>query len=229
MFPKNQGAYFLALIGIILLLYSFLREKIISKCNKGILKYMRIVFTFGFCFMLVTLSSFFISVIGISGYTSENGKDAIIVLGAGLNGSRVSKTLSERLDAAIEYYNENPEIMIVVSGGQGADQIVSEAFAMQQYLITKGVDENNILLENKSTSTKENFYFSRKVLDDYFDGETYTIAYITNDFHCYRAGRYAAMAGLDTYFIPARTPLAAFPAYCARDYLGNIYLTVFGS
>ncbi|MCL2437080.1 MAG: YdcF family protein [Clostridiales bacterium] len=228
MFPKNQGGYFLALIGAVLLLYSLLREKIISKCNKGILKYIRLVLTAGFCFMLITLLAFCLSIAAISSNLSANNTDAVIVLGAGLNGTQVSTVLAKRLDKAVEFYHENPHVMIVVAGGQGEDQIVSEAFAMRKYLVARGVNEDNILLEDRSTSTRENFAFSKIVLDEFFGDRPYTTAYITNDFHCRRAGRFAEMAGLDTYFIPARTPLFAFPAYLAREYLAYVYLMLFG-
>ena len=152
----------------------------------------------------------------------------MVLVYACYNGDRVSKTLAERLNTATEYYHENPEIVIVVSGGQGEDEWVSEAFAMQRYLIARGVNEKNILLEDKSTSTKENFDFSKIVLDEYFGGETYTSAYVTNDFHCYRAGWYAEMAGLSKDYISARTPILLFPAYCARDYLGVMHFIMFG-
>ena len=227
MFPKNQGAYFLAFIGAVILLYTSGKDKILEKSRRGLLKFVRLTATAGFCLMLVTFIAFCVSVQVSSNHTVDEDRDALIVLGAGLRGETVSITLAERLNAAASYYFENPNVVIVVSGGQGKDEPVSEAFAMQQYLISKGVGEGSILIENKSTSTAENFSFSKDLLDGYFGGVYYTNAYVTNAFHCRRAGKYAEMAGLDADFIPAGTPALMLPAYCAREYLGNLYVAVF--
>uniref|UniRef100_UPI0025F8263F YdcF family protein n=1 Tax=uncultured Clostridium sp. TaxID=59620 RepID=UPI0025F8263F len=87
----------------------------------------------------------------------------ILVLGAGLkDGYNPSATLRYRLNAAIDcvetYGNTG---IIVVSGGQGADEKISEAEAMKKYLIDYGVPENRILVEDKSRTTDENFEYSR--------------------------------------------------------------------
>ena len=200
-----------------------------SKFKKGLLKYIRVGVTFGFCFVLITFIGFCLSVFVVSFHDPEDGRDAIIVLGAGLRGDAVSLTLAERLGKAIWYYEKNPEVMIVVSGGQGEDELVSEASAMRKYLVLHGVNADNVLLEDNSTNTAENFSLSKEVLDGYFQGAAYTTAYVTNGFHCFRAGKYAEKAGFDADFIPARTPILMAPAYCARDYLGAAYITVVGT
>ena len=228
LYPRNQGAYFLASIGLVLFLYAFSRGKVLSKCKKGALKFARIAVTCGFCFMLATFAGFCISVAVASTHSLEDGKDALIVLGAGLRGETVSITLAKRLDKAAGYYLENPDVVVVVSGGQGEDELVSEAFAMRKYLISRGVNAENVLLEDKSTNTAENFSFSKAVLDMHFSGEDYSCAYVTNGFHCYRAGKYAEKEGFGTDFLPAHTPFFMMPAYCAREYLGNAHFIVFG-
>ena len=120
----------------------------------------------------------------------------VIILGAGLRGSRPSSTLKGRLIAAFEYHKENPDALIVVSGGQGHDENISEALAMEQYLVSLGVPNNKIIKEEESTSTYENFMFSRKILDAHL-GKNYKIAYISNDYHVFRAGRIASDAGFE--------------------------------
>lgn len=127
--------------------------------------------------------------------TVTKKEDAVIVLGAGLIGDRPSRTLADRLDAAVAYHAENPTALIVVSGGQGADEAVSEAFAMKRYLTEHGVAESVVVTEDRSTSTAENFAFSKELLDGLFN-ENYTVAYITSDFHVFRAGHIAKEAGL---------------------------------
>ncbi len=123
-------------------------------------------------------------------------EDAVIVLGAGIRGEVPSKSLAARLDAAAEYYFDNPDALIVVSGGQGKDEAITEALAMERYLVAKGVPRASIVKEERSTSTAENFEFSKEMLEKIFDGE-YRIAFSTSDYHIFRAGLIAKDAGID--------------------------------
>lgn len=121
-------------------------------------------------------------------------EDAVVVLGCGLRGDKPSKSLKARLDRAVAYHAHNPNALIVVSGGKGDDEDVSEAQAMETYLLENGVDAAHILKEDASTSTVENFTFTKALLDARLDSE-YRIAYISNSYHIYRAGLIAADAG----------------------------------
>lgn len=123
-------------------------------------------------------------------------EDAILVLGAGIHGERVSLTLRNRLDAAIAYHEKNPDSLIVVSGGQGPQEDITEALAMERYLVERGISKDIIIKEELSTSTAENFAFSKVLLDERL-GEEYSVAYVTNDFHIFRAGMVARNAGLE--------------------------------
>lgn len=122
-------------------------------------------------------------------------EDAVIVLGAAVHGKTPSLTLKKRLDTAIEYYTENPDSLIIVSGGKGAQEDITEAEAMQNYLVSHGVSENKIIKEENATSTYENFVFSKKLLDENL-GNDYTFAFITNEYHILRANLCANEAGL---------------------------------
>lgn len=146
---------------------------------------------------------------------------AVIVLGAGIRGETPSYLLSQRLDKSYEYYLKNPNVTIIVSGGQGTQENISEALAMERYLISRGVPQNKIIKEDKSTSTKENFESSKEILDRNF--KNYTVAYITNDFHIYRAGLMAKSAGLNPKHIGADTNRqVVIPCYL-REILAVIY------
>ena len=87
--------------------------------------------------------------------------DALIVLGAAVHGDRVTWVLSNRLDTALAYAQEHPNTVLVVSGGKGDGETVTEASAMKGYLMDRGLEEGRILLEDKAKSTEENFRFSR--------------------------------------------------------------------
>lgn len=134
------------------------------------------------------------------GYGRHNNasyrEDAIIVLGAGIKGDRPTNVLRTRLDEAVEYHGQNPDAVILVSGGQGPQEITSEAAAMAKYLTERGVPREKILLEDRSTSTFENFTFSKEILDEHFDGD-YKVAFISNDFHILRARGMARQVGFE--------------------------------
>ena len=126
----------------------------------------------------------------------EVDADALIVLGAAVHGDRVTWVLSNRLDTAADYLHAHPDTVCVVSGGQGDGESVTEASAMQKYLVErKGIASSRILVEDKATSTLENFRFSKKLIDDVL-GENASIAFVTTDFHVFRSGRVAKKAGI---------------------------------
>ena len=128
--------------------------------------------------------------------------DAVIVLGAGIRGDTPSVTLKKRLDRAIEYHNEYPGALIVVSGGKGEDEICSEASVMRNYLVSAGIPESCIIEENNSHSTRDNFHFSFKIISEKL-GSDAEIAFITTKFHVFRAERIAKAQGIETFGIPA--------------------------
>lgn len=118
--------------------------------------------------------------------TTSYNEDAVIILGAGIHREAPGQTLTGRLDTSLEYYKRNSDVVLIVSGGQGPQEDITEAEAMARYLIAGGVDPNNIILEENATSSRENFAFSKSLLDEYFDSE-YSVVFITNEYHVYRA------------------------------------------
>ena len=126
------------------------------------------------------------------------GEDAVIVLGTTVNGDQPSKDLINRLDAAIEYHEQNPDAYIIVTGGQGTEENDTEASVMATYLVNDGLPEEKVIKEDRATSTVENFEYSAMILDKlHLSHGDAQIAYITNDFHIFRAGILAKNAGLD--------------------------------
>lgn len=155
---------------------------------------------------------------------SENKSDYIIVLGAGLlKGDQLSATLKNRLDTTLEYINNyDKNEIIVVSGGKGSDERISEAEAMKRYLVSHGIKENRILMEDKSTSTFENFKFSKKVIEEHSKKEIkdISIKIITNGFHCFRSNFLSKRVGFgqsETY--SAKTPWYLIPTNYGREFI----------
>lgn len=130
--------------------------------------------------------------------------DALIVLGCAVYGEQPSLTLQKRLNVACDYLVSNPDTVCFVAGGQGPGETVSEALAMQRYLIGKGIDEGRIIMEDKSESTLQNFNFTKPLLEQYC-GEDATVVYVSTRFHVYRAGRVAANAGITATGIGSRS------------------------
>ena len=129
----------------------------------------------------------------LGGFTQKGdpGLDYLVVLGAQMKRSGPSKALQYRLDAAIRYLEENPDTRVIVSGGQGPDEHISEAQGMYDYLVEKGIDKNRILKEDKSVNTFQNLSFSAQ----YLDREQDAVGVVTNNFHVFRAVRTAKKAG----------------------------------
>ncbi len=145
-----------------------------------------------------------------------SGAKAVIVLGAGIHGDQITRMLTKRLNAAIEYQKDNPGAIIIVSGGQGSGETITEAEAMEQYLLAQGVAPETIKKEEAAASTQENFRFSKTILEDLF-GYAPVCVFVTSDFHVYRALRVAASEGLTASGIAARTEWYVLPNCYLRE------------
>lgn len=119
------------------------------------------------------------------------GADYVIVLGAQWKPSGPSYMLQKRLDAAASYLKDNPDTMVIVSGGQGSNEPISEAEGMKGYLVSAGIAEERILMEDTSTSTNENLINSGKLLDKTED----RVVLVTNNYHVFRACGIASRQG----------------------------------
>ncbi len=142
--------------------------------------------------------------------------DYLIVLGAQVKKDGPSRTLRLRLDKAAEYARQNPETILVLSGGQGRDELVSEAQAMQDYLAQSGIPRSRTILENQSTSTVENIAFSRMIIES--RGEPARVGILTSNFHLYRARKVAAHQGMENVsYIASQSDRVLFLHFCIRD------------
>lgn len=113
----------------------------------------------------------------------KDDSDYVIVLGAQVRGRALSRALKNRLDTAYGYLEKNEDTKVIVSGGQGPGEEITEAQAMSDYLLTKGIDRSRIIMEDKSTNTYENLKFSKEFIKD--PGSEVVI--VSNDFHVFRS------------------------------------------
>lgn len=139
----------------------------------------------------------------LSGFSQKGPQklDYLVVLGAQMKVSGPSKALQYRLEEAIRYLEENQNTKVIVSGGQGTDEPVSEAQGMYDYLVERGIEASRIIKEDQSKNTFQNLNFSAEFLDK----ENDSVGVVSNNFHIFRALKIARKAGYqNVYGIPAR-------------------------
>ncbi len=164
-----------------------------------------------------------------SALTPPKNPDAVIVLGCKVQKSgNPSLMLSKRIDAAYEYLKDNPDVVCVVSGGQGSDEPLSEAEVMKSRLVEKGIDEDRIIAENKSESTRQNIEYSLALLKEK-NIDINEAAIVTDGFHQFRAGLIASEYDITPTAVSAKTPPWLVAAYWIREWFALSHRFVFGS
>ena len=136
-------------------------------------------------------------------------------------GEHASRSLRERLDAALIYLEENPNSQCIVSGGMGEGEKISEAECMYRYLTKKGINSSRIIKEDKSTSTRENLRFSKKIMEEKGLGNNIAIA--TSEYHQYRASQIAKSLGFSVGAVSGHTAWWLFPTFYMRELYGILY------
>lgn len=215
----NIGVFMPAIIGFPLLIIGIFYKACIKYSQKGIGKIIKIIVISGYSLFSISFLIIVLIIIININTQPKPGADAFIVLGAGLRGDIITQPLAARLDKAIEYLTSNNNTVVVVSGGQGPDESITEAYAMKEYLISNGIDSNRIIEEDKSTSTYENFKFSKEILDKKFLNKNYRVVFATNDFHVFRAKMIAHDAGLNADATGAKSRYYMIPNFYLREYL----------
>ncbi len=174
-FCKNKGAYLPMYFGVYLLVDAFLFYLDGNVTLAYILFYLA-------CAGVLTMLALLLPVFKYM-QKSEDIRPCshIIILGASVRGAQLSRSLQERLIAAIGYLQRNANCVAIVSGGKGRDEKYSEAYLMKAFLKDSGIDESRILLEDKSRNTFENFVFSLRLTTPE------SLCVCTSDTHMYRA------------------------------------------
>lgn len=145
--------------------------------------------------------------------------DYIIVHGCGLkNGESVSPLLKGRVDKAVQIFRKsNESAKIVVSGGQGRDEKISEAQAMKNYLLEIGVAEDSIIMEEQSKTTYENLKNVRDMLDA--DGMKNRYIFVTNNYHVFRTSLFARKLKMKAQGVGCKTAGYYWPSAFIREYI----------
>jgi uncharacterized SAM-binding protein YcdF (DUF218 family) len=179
---------------------------------------------------LLLIISFIIieSLIITSAIKRENKKpDYIVILGAGLRGEIPSHTLYKRLETSLNLINEYKDVKIILSGGQGPGETITEAEAMKRYLLEKGVSSDRIIKEDKSTSTLENLEFTKNIITSLESKTNPKITIVTSNFHMFRSKILAGRVGFSSYGYPAEILPSLIPTYFIREYMALIKTLIF--
>lgn len=151
----------------------------------------------------------------------KRNADYIIVLGAGIIGSKVTPLLAARIEKGIELLCYNPNAVLIMSGGQGSGEDISESKAMADYAIDKGVSAEKIILEQKSVSTEENLRFSRELMNT----QNPKIIIVTTAYHMFRALILAKRQGIRCVGFGAKTKWYFTLNAFIREFVGYLSLT----
>ncbi|MCR8641643.1 YdcF family protein [Paenibacillus sp. N1-5-1-14] len=155
----------------------------------------------------------------MSTWKNAHGKpsDCMIVLGAAVWDGKPSPAMRERLDIAIQVYNEKLSEFIIVSGGKGADEEISEAEAMKTYLVDKGIPASNVILEDQSRNTFENLSNSKKIMEDH---QFENAILVTHGFHALRASMMANAIDIRSTVEPVQIEPINLKYYVFRESAG---------
>lgn len=226
----NLGNVLPAFLGLPLLIYGIFAPVLNRWFARGVGRVVKWIFICGYIFLICVFTVFGIMMTAAANTAPPQDADVVMVLGAALRGTKPSDTLARRLDTAITYAEENPDSLVLVSGGQGPQEEIPESHAMRDYLIAHGIDENRILVEDQSISTYQNFFYSKQLLDKHFGEGNYTTVFATNDFHILRGYMNAEAVGMsDVYGLPYRSLIYTAPPNYMRESLALLATYVFGA
>lgn len=145
--------------------------------------------------------------------------DYLIVLGAHVDGTRLTLALLERVRRAGQYLRENPGTKAVLSGGKGQGENISEARAMYDYLTAHGIEGDRLIIEDQSVNTKENLSFSLEKIGTM----EASIGVVTNNFHVFRGVAIGKKCGCRyIYPVPSRYRSWRLLIYIPREILAVI-------
>lgn len=151
--------------------------------------------------------------------TPQEASDYIIVLGASVEGVVPSRTLEYRLETAYQYLITFEDSKAVLSGGQGKNEDISEAEAMFRYLVSRGIDGERLILEDRSANTYENLQNTFALLGNNKDLK---LCIVSSDFHILRAKLIASELGMQVSGFGAKSYIPLIPNYYVRELLAVV-------
>lgn len=227
-FPGHSFLAYSA-FGIAALLLCYRLLKLLAKRRPKAARILRVCLSLGLCLGLLAAAVTFGFIASAASGEPDEPCEYVIVLGAGVNGTTPSLILSERIQRAYEYLSQNPDVICIVSGGQGPNEDITEARCMFDHLTAKGIDPSRIWQEDKSTSTRENIRFSLDLIEEKTGVRPTSAAVVSNEFHLFRAGLFSQEQDLEMFGVPARTGwLSLRVNYFLREIVAVWYYILLG-
>ena len=189
---------------------------ILKKLPKAIKIFLKI------CIIISVLSFIIIELVIIHNMrtTADLDADYVIVLGCQVDGSIPSIPLTRRVNTAAKYLNENKNTNVVITGGQGPGENISESEAMKRILIRNGIDKSRIFEESNAKSTMENFKFSNEL----YNLQDKNVIVVSSDYHMFRALSMARKLNYKNVSgLPSKSQFSVLPVYLLREYAAVVY------
>ncbi|MBE6984183.1 MAG: YdcF family protein [Ruminococcaceae bacterium] len=190
---------------------------LLNLCRRKIFS---IIFSVCFCAGIILMIATGIWIGLNMGGSEQPQAEYAVVLGAGVNGTAPSQSLKERIDAALHYAQEYPNTVLILSGGQGKNESITEAQCMYEHLVDAGIDADRLWKEEQANTTNENLLFSMALIEEKTGAKPEKIAVISSEYHLLRASLIAKELGLEMLGYPAGT---SNPLYFCNMFLREIF------
>ena len=189
---------------IVLIVFYLVSGMLLPRFPKG-MKLLRRIFTVCLVIGLLVVGVTEAVIIHASFGDPEETVDYVVVLGAKVRSDGPSVSLWDRIYAAADYLEAHPETTAIVSGGQGADEPMTEAQCMFEELVKLGVDPDRIWLEDRATSTWENLHFTLDLIEERTGVRPQKLGVLSSEYHLFRASLFTKACGVEFVGVPART------------------------
>lgn len=203
-FPGYEFSAFLCVVVMGIIAFYNLAENLEKKHPKPV-RWARRIVTGLLCLGLLVYAATEVLVIRASFGNPGEDVDYIVVLGAKVREDGPSLSLQNRIDAAYAYLTDHPEVIAVVSGGQGPDEPMAEGKCMRDTLVSMGIDPERVWSEEQATSTWENLRFSLDLIQENTGLRPTKIGLVSSEYHLFRAKLLADACGVEAAGIPAHT------------------------
>lgn len=229
--PKNVLGIVLGFISILGLFGSqtlyYISSNFLNSIDRQFVKYaLDICINASLSYLYTLVIATFYCNIKAAKHIPKYDKDFIIILGSRIRSDgTLTPLLRGRVDKALEFAKDQykatkKKIVYVPSGGKGSDEVISEALAIKNYLIEKGIKEDQIIIEDKSTSTIENMKFSKSKIDKV--KKDAKIGFSTTSYHVFRSGVIANNQGIDCEGMGSKTKWYFYSNALIREFIANL-------
>lgn len=156
--------------------------------------------------------------------------DYVVILGAKVRVTGPSASLWDRIYAAVDYLEAHPNVIAIASGGQGADEAMTEADSIRDELAMLGIDPDRVWVESKATSTWENLHYALDLIEEKTGQRPEKLGVLSSEYHLFRASLFARECGVEFVGIPARTSrISQMVNHFMREVAGVWHYLLLGS